>query len=319
MSYWVEINRLDSATFSLASTGIKDGVQERLELVLGREPTGFFQYAAFGAEGVRLDSNAFIDSYDSTFGDYASQVGVDGYALQNGNVGSNADIVMRSNTEVHGDVTPGPGFVVDDSAPRTYISGSTEAAEEPFPMPPIEVPVIPSSGVLNTGSDLVLGPGEVHYDALLMQGGTTLTILGPATVVFDRFGMRSGAEMIFDAANGPIELHGTSDFVLESNTDMVTISDSAVDVTIFLSGNNMTGGRRDRIELSSNADFIGAIYAPNVFYSLQSNFVIFGSIICGALDLSSNGVIHFDEALLYAGDGDSTDYLPTLWRVLPHQ
>ena len=186
-------------------------------------------------------------------------------------------------------------------------------------MPPIEVPVIPSSGVLRSAGDLVLGPGEIHYDALLMEGGTRLTILGPATVVFDRFGMRSGAEIIFDAQNGPIELHGTGDFVLESNTDMVTLSDSAVDVTIFLSGNNMAGGRRDRVELSSNADFVGAIYAPNILYRLGSNFVVYGSIICGALDLSSNGEIHFDEALLYAGDGDSTDYLPTLWRVLPHQ
>ena len=170
-----------------------------------------------------------------------------------------------------------------------------------------------------SGGDLVLGPGEIHYDALLMQGGTTLTILGPATVVFDRFGMLSGAELIFDAQSGPIELHGTSDFVLESNTDMVTLSDSAVDVTIFLSGSNMTAGRRDRVQLSSNADFIGAIYAPNIFYRLESNFDVYGSIICGALDLYSNGEIHFDEALLYGGDGDSTDYLPTLWRVLPHQ
>lgn len=320
MSYWVEINELDSRTFSLASTGTKDGVQERLELVLGRQPTGFFQYAAFGAEGVRLDSNAFIDSFDSTRGDYDSQVTAgEDYALENGNVGSNADILMRSNTEVHGDVTPGPGHVVDDSAPGVYISGSTDPADEPFLMPPIEVPVIPSSGSLNSSSDLVLGPGLVHYDSLMMDGGAKLTILGPATVVLDDYGMRSGCEMIFDAQGGPIELHGTGDFVLESNTDMTTLSDSAVDVTILLSGDNMSPGAHDKIKLSSNADFIGAIYAPNIFYSLDSNFDVYGSIICGRLDLSSNGEIHFDEALLYDGDGDSNDYTPALWRVLPHQ
>lgn len=185
-------------------------------------------------------------------------------------------------------------------------------------MPPIEVPVIPSSGSLVSGSDLVLGPGEVHYDSLLMQGGTTLTVVGPATVVLDDYAMKSGATMIFDATAGEIELHGTGNFVLESNTDMKTLSESALDLTIFLSGDNMSRGAHDRIQLSSNAEFVGAIYAPNVFYQLDSNFDVYGSIICGRLDLSSNGEIHFDEALLYDGEGDSRDYDVALWRVLPH-
>jgi len=79
----------------------------------------------------------------------------------------------------------------------------------------------------------------------------------------------------------------------------------------------MSPGASDNIQLSSNADFNGAIYAPNIEYSLSSNFNVFGSIICGRLDLSSNGEIHFDEALLYAGDGDETDYDIALWRKLP--
>jgi hypothetical protein len=319
-SYWVEIQAAGSRSLALRSTGLHDSEQERLEVVLARAPTGFFQYAAFGAEGVRLESNAFIDSYDSALGPYEDQVqGGNDFALENGNVGSNGDIVLRSNTEVHGDCQPGPGGIVDDSAPRTYVSGSTDPADEPFPMPPIEVPAIPSGGSVVATSDLVLGPGEVHLDSLLMQGGTTLTLVGPATVVLDDYHMRSGAAMVFDASGGEIELHGTGDFVLESNTDMRTISDSAVDVTIFLSGDNMSAGRRDRIELSSNADFVGAIYAPDISYRLESNFDVYGSIICGELILSSNGEIHFDEALLYDGDGDTVDYDVQLWHELPPQ
>ena len=320
MSYWVEINQLGTRSFSLASTGMQNGVQERLELTVATEPTGFFQYAAFGAEGVRLDSNSFIDSYDSTLGDYASQVtGGRTYALQNGDVGSNRDIVLGSNTEIHGDATPGPGHIVDDSRPGTYISGSTDPADELVPMPPIDVPALPSVGSLVSTSDLVLGPGEVHYDSLLMDGGATLTIRGPATIVLDAFGMKSGCELVFDTEDGPIDVYGTGDFVLDSNTDMITDSESATNLTILLSGNNMRGGKRNRIQLSSNADFIGAIYAPDIFYRLNSNFRVYGSIMCGALDLSSNGEIHFDEALLYEDDGDTPTYEPMLWRVLPHE
>jgi hypothetical protein len=100
---------------------------------------------------------------------------------------------------------------------------------------------------------------------------------------------------------------------------METLSESALDVTIFLSGDNMSPGSQDRVQLSSNAEFVGAIYAPDIFYRLGSNFNVYGSIICGRLDLSSNGEIHFDEALLYDGDEESNDYDLALWRVLPHQ
>jgi len=69
MSYWVEIRALpDGRNYSVASTGTKDGVQERHELILAPRPTGFFQYAAFGADSVHLDSNAFVDSFDSALG-----------------------------------------------------------------------------------------------------------------------------------------------------------------------------------------------------------------------------------------------------------
>lgn len=317
MSYFVELEAVGARTLALRSTGWKDGVQERLELVLGQQPNGFFQYACFGAEGVLLDSNAFIDSYDSSLGSYDSQVqGGHDFASENGDVGSNHDIKLRSNTQIHGDCRPGPGGVLDDSAPRTYVSGSTDPAEEEFPMPPIEVPVIPSSGSLVRTTDLVLGPGEVHLSSLQMKGGTTLTLVGPATIVLDDYLMRSGAKMVFDASHGAIELHGTKNFVLESNTDMRTLSDSARDVTIYLSGDNMSPGRRDRVQLSSNADFVGAIYAPKIRYSLGSNFDVYGSIICGQLTLASNGEIHFDEALLYDDDGEP-EYDVRLWHELP--
>ena len=320
MSYWADIEEVGSYSYSIRSAGVNDGSEEHLEMVLNRRPTGFFRFAAFGAEGVVLRSNAFIDSYDSRLGTYESQVkGGNEFARENGDVGSNRDITLMSNTEVHGNCQPGPTGVLDDSAPGTYVSGSTEPLEEEFEMPPIEVPVIPSSGSLVSNGDLVVGPGLVHYDSLVMQGGTTLTIVGPATVVFDDYQMKSGAKMLFDATNGEVELHGTGDFVLESNTDMETQSQTALDVTILLSGNNMDPGRNDRIKLSSNADFVGAIYAPRISYDLESNFNVYGSIICGKLGLASNGEIHYDEALLFDDDGEEPIYDLALWRELPHQ
>ncbi len=319
-SYWVEITELNARSYSLASTGIAGRFQNRLELVVSEAPTGFFQYAAFGDDGVVLDSNSFIDSYDSSEGSYESQVqGGNEFANENGTVGSNADILLKANTEVHGDAIPGPGHVVDDSAPNVYVSGSTDPAEETFELPPIVEPEIESSGTLTGTTNITLGPGEIHYDSILMQGGTTLRIQGPATVIADDFVLKSNSNLIFDASGGPIELYSSSDFVLESNSTVRTLSDSALDVTLWLSGNNMTKRPADSVLLGSNSHFIGAIYAPNAKFRLASNFNIFGSIMCGFLDLSSFGEIHFDEALLYDGWGSTDDYEPALWRRLAHE
>lgn len=318
--YWVAIRPLDSRSYELRATGIDGRREESLRLLLSEKPTGFFQYAAFGAESVVLDSNAFIDSYDSARGDYESQiVGGNGWALESGNVGSNSDILMKANTEVHGDVTPGPGHVVDDSAPNVFISGSTDPAEEPTELPPIEIPPIPSLGSLVGDSEVSLGPGDVHYDSILMKGGGTLTIQGPATLVVDDFEMLSNSKLVFETADGPVKLYATADFVLESNSVVQTLSDSALDVMLFLNGNNMTKKPADSLRLSANSSFIGAIYAPNAYFKLASNFNVYGSIMCGALHLSSFGEIHFDEALLYDGWGASGEYERVYWSRAPRQ
>jgi hypothetical protein len=312
--YWVEISALGSKGFSIRSTGV-DGLQrDRLELILSEVPTGFFQFAAFGKTGVVLDSNSFIDSYDSAEGSYESQVqGGNEYAKENGNVGSNGDIILKSNTTVHGDVLPGPGHVVEEAS-TVYVSGEKEPADEEFYLPPIEVPIVPSSGKLKTSGDVVLGPGPVHYSDFYLSGHDELTIVGPAVVVMDGFEAKSGADIVFDTTNGPIELYATGDFVLQSNSTVTTLSDSALDVTLLLSGDNMTKVPPDQLSLGSNSDFIGAIYAPNAEFSLASNFNIYGSIMCGMLDLSSFGEIHFDEALLYDGWGSTDEFEAALWR-----
>jgi hypothetical protein len=317
-AYWAEVRQVDTRSYSIVATGRYGRDAQRLELVLSKEASGFFQYAAFGANGVVLDSNAFVDSYDSALGTYESQVqGGNEFALEHGNVGSNSDIVLQANTEIHGDAIPGPAHYVDDTAPNVYVSGSTESAEEDFELPPIEIPPVPTSGSISGTEDVDLGPGDVHYDSILMNGGATLTVRGPARLVVDDFEMKANTSLVFDATDGPIEVYSTNDFVLQSNSTVQTISDTALDVTLLLAGNNMTANPPARVEIAANSEFVGAIYAPDAQFRLASNFDIFGSIICGYLDLSSFGEIHYDEALLYDGWGSRDEYVRALWRRLP--
>jgi hypothetical protein len=320
-SYWVEISEADGDPrgYTLVATGFDGNRRTRLREIVSKEATGFFQFAAFGYRGVALNSNAFVDSYDSAFGPYTLQVhGGNEFARENGDIGSNGDVVLRSNTEIHGDARPGPGHVVVDDAPGILVTGSTDPLSEPVAQPPIDVPSIPSTGAINGTSNVTLGPGDVHVTSVLMQGGTTLTIRGPARIVVDDLKMRSNSGLTFDSTNGQIELYSLGDFNLQSNSTVTTLSDSALDVTLFLNGDNMSPGSHDIIQLGANSEFIGAIYAPHAQFSLASNFDIYGSIYAGYLDLSSFGQIHFDEALLYDGPGASGELVTRLWRPMPN-
>lgn len=319
--YFVTVSAVDPRTIAVDSTGVDGTDAQRLQLVLGKEPTGFFQFAAFGSKGVVLDANSFVDSYDSAYGSYDSQIkGGNDFAKENGDIGSNADIDMKSNTVVHGDVTPGVDGQVNYLGPNIEISGSTEPLEQPFPMPPIEWPAATSVDTLVGTTDITLGPGVVAYKDVLMKGGSKLTLKGPVTFVVDDFQMLSNSKLVFDPSGGEIELYAKHDFVLESNADVQSLSDSALDVTLFLGGDNFGSKKApapDRVELGANAHFVGAIYAPNAQFKLASNFDIYGSIMCGYLDLSSFGTIHFDEALLYDGHGAKDELVSLLWRRLP--
>jgi hypothetical protein len=319
--YWVEISKAeeDPRGFLLVSTGIDGSVEARLKQIVSKKPTGFFQFAAFGSQGVLLNSNAFVDSYDSAYGPYQSQVqGGNAFARENGDVGSNGDIRLRANTTIHGDCNPGPGHHVDDSAPNIFVSGNRDPLLQPIAMPEIDVPVIASSGSIAGNSNVSAGPGDVHYTSVVMNGGTTLTIHGPARFVVDDIRMRSNSNLVFDTSGGPIQLYSSGDFNLESNSSVTTNSNSALGVQLFLSGDNMSPGHSDTIQLGSNSSFIGAIYAPHASFTLASNFDIYGSIMAGYLDLSSFGKIHFDEALLYDGYGATGELESRLWRPLPN-
>ena len=226
---------------------------------------------------------------------------------------------MRSNTTVYGDVIYGLGYSLN-AHPTAYVSGVTVESPDPVELPPIEIPAdIATTGNLNSSSDVEWGPGDIGYSAVEMAGGTTLRIVGPARVSIDSLMMTTGSTLVLDASGGPIDLWCGDDFILESNSTVVTTTNSAADVNLWLDAINMDvpPSQAETIQLSSNSEFVGAIYAPNANISLDSNFNIFGGVMAGQLDLSSNGEIHFDDALRYEDDGAGAEYDVLLWQPMP--
>lgn len=315
-AYFVTATDQGGGVTSLVATSFDGDSSARVELVVSQQSGGLFQYAAFGDDGVHLDSNALVDSYDSTAGSYSSQVtnkhkGTN-YAGDSGTVGSNADITSSSNVKIFGDATPGPtGSVTTDS--NVYISGSTAPASAPVALPAVTVPTVAYSGnyVKTSNGTFTIASGDYHFGKFELNSNTVLNIVGPATLVVDEFILDSNVQVFCDTASGPVEIYGTGDFTISSNASLKPLNESPGDVSIQLSS---TGSAT--IDLNSNGGLWATIYAPQADVVLDSNFILYGAAIAKSLLINSNAQVHYDESLGSAGNGAGGGLEVVLWRPL---
>ncbi len=320
-SYWVEMENLGTRVYSLKSTGLDSIARDRLELVMREIPDGFFRYAVFGNVGVLVRPESFVDSYDSELGSYASQYDSSaGYAQESGNVGSNEDIVMGTNSEIHGNATPGPDGIVDQSAPQTYVSGSTEPAKELVELPPIQVPVITSSGSMSLkGGSTTLPAGDYHFSSLDLSSGAELTIIGPARVVLDDFLLRSNTKLTVDTDGGPVEIYATGNLQLASNSQLVTKTSRPRDMAFYISTDDVNTHPKPTIEFSAQSDYTGLIYAPNAEVLVHAMFTVYGSVMARKVQMGANSAVHYDTSLLFDDTNGPPEFETVTWRPIAHQ
>lgn len=317
--YWVESNDLGGGITSLVATGVDDGSRARVQLVLREVESGFFEWAAFGDEWMTMDSNARVDSYDSTAGTYASQAvngsGSDQHANSDGNIGSNANITVAGNTSVWGSASPGPSGTITVVGTAT-VTGSTTPLAGTVDLPPLEVPALASSGNTVPAS---IPAGEVMYGDVVLRDNVTIT--GPATVVFNSLELKSSKSIIVDGSAGPVEIYVLHDFIMNSNTTIRSTTYDPRQVTInLLSDNILDPDERidlDAVEFESNAQLFGTIYAPNASIEIESNFELFGALMARRVHLDSNARVHFDESLRSVSYEQRRTFATVCWRILP--
>jgi hypothetical protein len=326
--YWVEDNDLGGGLHSLIATGVENGVGSRLELVVREVPQSFYVWAAFGEERMTMSSNAFVDSYNSDDGAYRDQdnngSGSNSWANADGNIGSNGNIFMDTNSAVHGNASPGPGKSAWIQGNAT-VSGSTLPSVDLVDMPPIEVPNIPSSGDHTVSGDAAesIVSGEYHFDTYVLDSNSTLYVEGPAILVFETFEISSNAEMEIDATGGPVEIYVIGDFIMDSNTLITSTTNTPADVEINLLSDNILDPQEevdlDDVDFDSNAQLYGTIYAPNAMVEINSNFELFGALMARRVHLDSNAKVHFDEALMNVSNDEESVLETVAWRKVPYQ
>lgn len=294
---------------SVAMVGSGRAAVERLVFHWFDDPSTI---GIFSTKDLVLASNTNIDSFDSALGSYADQLAAAG----GGPLGdravaqSNGDVIVNSTVEVFGDAHPGKDDTVQVPGSST-VTGSVQPAMEPRTLPPVTVPAIPvtGSGKLTVNSPRTLAPGDYHFTEVDLNS-KSLTIQGPARIVVDDFDMDSNTLLTFETSGGRIEVYGTGDFIVSSNTVMQTTQKQAELVGIYF-----TGGPSQKVDLNSNADFYGTIYSPEGTVEIASNFEIFGSVAADQVILNSNVQLHFDEALLRVPT-DLGNFLPATWVVV---
>ncbi|MCC6409779.1 MAG: hypothetical protein IT453_21680 [Planctomycetes bacterium] len=324
--YVTQTNGLNS-TVTLRSTAESQRADSTVEMTLQLVVTPLFRWAAFGDDGLHMDSNAFTDSYNSLNGTYAAQAvngaGADLHASTEGDVGSNGSILMEQNSKVYGDALPGPSNAATVLGNALLVGASTPSPDL-MDMPPLTLPAVAAGGPLSVPKNgtMTLGPGTVHYTTLLANTGSTLNIVGPATIICDSFQLRSNTQLLVDATNGPLQLYVVNDFLLNSNATMRSTDYASKNVQINLLSDNVIDPDidvdfdPDNMAFDSNSKIYGTIYAPNARVEIDSNFELFGSLVAREVDLDSNCRIHFDEALLTGGPMGVPEYQRVAWRVI---
>ena len=100
--------------------------------------------------------------------------------------------------------------------------------------------------------------------------------------------------------------------MLNSNS-LLSAGSKPGQLTVAVTGNGSTAGF---VQLNSNSKLYGTIDAPLSAVALNSNAKLFGAALVQQLQLSSNAVVHYDEALqTSAGSGNATVQVKS-WREL---
>jgi len=281
------------------STGMVSYVgSQEVDRTVRSELGGFppFKFAAFGDDGIMIDQNVFIDSYDSRNGDYDNP----GNVGSEGDIGTNSGdfsaIYMDNSSDLAGDALSGyesdPNLVIITDL-GANIDGEKRALDYEIEFPQI----IPPTGLLwkgdysKSGFDTIFTSGE--YGSFTIEANSEVTIQGDVTLYItgdfymdqnSRLDIAVGASLQIIMGSGSFEMDQTS-----------TINNLSQDPTKFVlfGAYSFTGD----IYIDQGSQFYGAIYAPNAFVELDQENGFYGAIIAKDILFDQNTVLHYDQAL----------------------
>lgn len=289
---WTEVDDVGNQLRRVRSIGMVGSGRACIEVLIFHFANNGLTSPIFSNQSLKVGSQSFVDSWNSSLGSYASQLGAGSHVSSGSVIQSNGDVTLASSVEIYGDIHPGKDSSVTIPG-STILTGSTQQLAEDMTLTPVSAPSIVSMGALDVPADglTTLSAGSYNYSSLDVGSGT-FSIVGPATVVLGDLNLDSNTELLIDSSAGPVEIYISGSVDLASNSFIKTSTQSALDLALFL-----VGGPGQVADLRSNSEFYGRIYGPEATVKVNSNFEIFGGIAADHLILDANVKIHYDEAL----------------------
>jgi hypothetical protein len=275
------------------STGriIKDGQEIRKRIRIRIHKTTVFDFGVFGdMGGILMTGNAKVYSYNSddpSFPSHEASMGTNSIAE---NI-----IELTGNAQANGDAFVGPGGDTGTAIKLTgnaEITGNQRTLSEEKELPEVTVPEgLPDRGTLTvSGNNTVYVNQNGQYSSISVQGNGKLIIVSDCTL-----------------AVGILKVSGNGKIRITNNAD---VSFYVTD-RVLLSGNAITNESQNpshlnlygtdsctQVKLGGNTDFYGAVYARNATITCTGNGDIYGSVVGNRVEVTGNGDIHWDAALM---------------------
>lgn len=303
---WVEVTDLGDGTTRLVANAMKDGGRAAVQAIVGRRSLWAGLQGISSLEAPITKTSAFLDSYDSREGSYASQVS-GGHAGEDAVLQTNEDLSLASNTSIHGDARPGPGGMLA-VGPGTLVTGSVTPLGSALELPDVEVPDVAIGGPLSVSGTSTLFPGTYGFSSLEIRRGASFTISGPATVVISGDLDLERADLIIDPSGGPVDIYLGGDLSTATWATIHTVGERPDQLRLYL-----TGDEDQRVDMHPHGEFHGTIYGPRAVLDLGTDLELFGAVAARRVELQPHATFHFDEALLDSDDGEQAPEEVLYW------
>ena len=294
--YWVQATDNGDGTFTILSVGRVNDQMEAIEVVLAPEDVPLFSRALFGDLDLGAKGTVVTDSYDSDLGSYASQAtnthvptGLT-YALPNGHLGSNRNIILRGGVTVLGNATPGPGYTVQVNGAGVYVNGATTPAPTPTILPPVDYnPAGSASGSFSTNSSYTFTAGTYHFSSFEARANADIHFQGDVKIYVDGdFSAAGLSGLTVDPGATVVIYHAGNDFSVTGG-GVINVLQKPVDFRVH--------SRASRVKFDGNSSFYGVVYAPHGSLDPGGTSDIFGSFVARQIDVGGTARFHYDEAL----------------------
>lgn len=300
----------ETATFNVAPAAVADAVRVRVRrceargnevslffaTVMGRESVDLEAVAVacvrrglcgplIGVDSIDMAGTPTTDSYKSSQGPYGTaEIG------RNGNLCSDGPIDVVGAATVNGSANPGKGYQTSVSGAAS-VTGNTDPRNRPLNLPAVDAS---DAEAANDNANLPLtdGPGPprsvVDADGNFTLSARTTYSMPAGTYHFRDFRLTGQATLNID---GPTTIYVTG------NLDT---AGGAIANATFVPNNLkilMTGEDGSTATIVGNANFHGAIYAPEVDVTIVGTGQIFGACVGKTLTIRGTGDVHYDENL----------------------